>query len=631
MATKTYYAYANGGSATVYRGKVTLTETVDVANNKSTITYHFWLYRADGYTGAAHSFQNGNKLVVTMNGVTLINSSNYKAVTLTGTSEASPFLMCTGSITVPHNSDGKKSFSFSFAYDQTQNAGQTLDYLTVSGTHECTAIARASAVSASETCAFGSAATITITAASSSFTHTLRYSFCSKTGTIKTNAAASTSWTLPTSLMTEIPNNTQSWITIYCDTYSGSTKIGTTSCTMTVNVPASVVPTLSVAVSEAATIPSGITGYIQGRSKFRVKSTAAGASGSSIKFCSVTINGTTYSGTDITSNVITRSGTIAVTVKVTDSRGRATSKTTNVTVAAYSQPKMSSVTAYRCKSASDAAADPDGAYIVVKPRGSITALNDKNGKTCAVYYKKQTDSAYTRISLTMGDYVLDTEQVIFAADAGSTYDIYVTLTDSFTTARINATSVMSGGAKLHFFKKRLGIGKRAEIDGIDIGWDTRIRKNLIVEKLFLNGVVHRCSYAFTYDSGVAGKWVCLGKLKIGNSAWSTIIDLYSGGGYNGHSSQNTLISIFVKDAYQAAASETLAFGVSYTVQHAPNEDIVVRAMATSDSEVLIWVKIPWTYANGYYEVHGRFQSWTHINQIQDNTPSTGTEQQVTKY
>lgn len=482
MATKTYYAYANGGSQTAYRGKVTLTETIDTAKNSSTITYNFWLYRADGYTGAGHSFNNGNKLVVTMNGATLINSTNYKAVNLTGTSESKPFLMCTGSITVPHNSDGKKSFSFSFAYDQTQNMGQTLDYLTVSGTHECTAIARASTVSASETCAFGSAAKITITATASSFTHTLRYSFCSKTGTIKTNAAASTSWTLPTSLMTEIPNNTQSWITIYCDTYSGSTKIGTTSCTMTVTVPASVVPTLSVAVSEAATIPSGITGYVQGRSKLRVKSNAAGASGSTIKSCSVTINGSTYSGTDITSNIITRSGTIAVTVTVTDSRGRAASKTTNVTVTAYSQPKMSSVTAYRCKSASDATANPDGAYIVVKPRGSITALSNKNAKTCAIYYKKQTDSSYTRVALTMGDYVLDTEQVIFAVDIGSTYDIYVTLTDSFATAKMDATSVMSGGAKLHFpkKKKRIGIGKRAEVDGVDIGWPVYLHKDATV-------------------------------------------------------------------------------------------------------------------------------------------------------
>lgn len=478
MATKTYYAYANGGSEQTYRGKVTLTETVDTANNKSTITYNFWLYRADGYAGAAHSFNNGNKLVVTMNGTTLINSANYKAVNLTGTSESKPFLMCTGSITVPHNADGKKSFSFDFAYDQTQNTGQTLDYLTVSGTHECTAIARASTVSASSTCAFGSAATITITAASSSFTHNLRYSFCNKKGTIKTGAAANTSWTLPASLMAEIPNDTKSWITIYCDTYSGSTKIGTTSCTMTVTVPTSVVPTLSIAVSEAAVIPSGITGYIQGRSKLKVKSTAAGASGSTIKSCTVTINGTTYSGTDIISNVLTKSGTVAVTAKIIDSRGRSTTKTSNVTVVAYTQPKLTGISAYRCKSASDATSNSDGAYIVVKPRGSITALSNKNAKTCTIYYKKQTDTSYTKVTLTMSDYVLDTEQTIFAADTGSTYDIYVVLTDSFTSARIDATSVMSGGAKIHFpkKKKRIGIGKRAEVEGVDIGWPVYLRK-----------------------------------------------------------------------------------------------------------------------------------------------------------
>lgn len=110
-----------------------------------------------------------------------------------------------------------------------------------------------------------------------------------------------------------------------------------------------------------------------------------------------------------------------------------------------------------------------------------------------------------------------------------------------------------------------------------------------------------------------------------------MIDLYTGGGYNGDSEQNTRISIFVKDAWQPTKSAEKAFGVSYEVTHYDDGNVVVKAMATSADEVLIWVKIPWGYANGYYEVHGMFQSWKHINQIQDAEPSTGTKQNVAKY
>lgn len=632
MATQTYYAYANGGSLQIYRGKVVLTETVDVANNSSKIDYAFYLYRSDGYTGPAHSFNYGNVLVVTINGTTLINSSNYKSVVLTGTSESSPFVMCSGSVTIPHNSDGTKSFEFSFAYSQSQSQA-SLKTLTVSGTHACTQIARASSVSAPSTCAFGAAAKITISAASSTFTHNLRYEIGSKTGTIKNNASTETSWTIPNSLMSELPNTTQGVMTIYCDTYLNGTKIGTKSTTMAVTVPASVVPTLSVAISEAASIPSGISGYIQQKSRLKVVSTAAGVYGSGVKTCVVTVDGAQYSGTSITTNVIGHYGTLTVSVTVVDTRGRSTTKKVDITVVQYIQPMLSGITAYRCKSATDPTADSAGEYICVKPRGSITPLNNQNAKTCTVYYRASTASGYTSKSLTMGDYTLDTEYVIFAAPGINSYLIYVNLKDSFTTVRADAPTVSTVGRKIHLPKKknRIGIGKVAEVDGVDVGWDVYLRKTLLVEGYLINGQSKRCSYIFKCDTGTAGKWVCLGRLKIGVDSWSTMIDLYTGDGYNGNSSQNTLISIFIKDAWQSTKSDKNAFGVSYEVKHYDDSSVTVRAMATSSDEVLIWVKIPWAYANGYYEVHGLYQTWSHINQIQDAEPSTGTAQQVTKY
>ena len=42
-----------------------------------------------------------------------------------------------------------------------------------------------------------------------------------------------------------MPNKTSDWGNITVDTYNGSTKIGSATCRLTLNVPASVKPTLS--------------------------------------------------------------------------------------------------------------------------------------------------------------------------------------------------------------------------------------------------------------------------------------------------------------------------------------------------------------------------------------------------
>lgn len=96
----------------------------------------------------------------------------------------------------------------------------------VSGTHTLTTIPRASSVSATAV-NLGSATTVSISRASSSFTHTLTYSFGSATGTIATKTSStSVSWTPPLSLANQIPSATSGTCTITCTTYNGSTSIG---------------------------------------------------------------------------------------------------------------------------------------------------------------------------------------------------------------------------------------------------------------------------------------------------------------------------------------------------------------------------------------------------------------------
>ena len=88
----------------------------------------------------------------------------------------------------------------------------------------------------------GKSVTINTPAVNSAYRHTLRYAFGSASGTIATGIASSVSWTPPVSLANQILSATAGSGTIYCDTYSGSTLLGTKSARITLTVPGSVVP-----------------------------------------------------------------------------------------------------------------------------------------------------------------------------------------------------------------------------------------------------------------------------------------------------------------------------------------------------------------------------------------------------
>lgn len=507
MASKTFEQYR---SDNVYKLVLTLTGTSNTEGNYSDVTYELILYALN--SACAYHYNYGNKLVLMINGQALVSTENIGSVILNGISSKT---LVSGTIRVPHNEDGTKTISVSAVFAQTQNTGHA-NY-NISGEMVLDVIARASKPTLSASgVEFGKAVTITTNRSSSSFTHTLRYSFCTKKGTIATNVGASGTWTVPLSLMSEIPNSTKSWATILCDTYSNGTLIGTEQVTLNLTVPSDIVPTLTVAVEEAAAIPNGITGYIQGRSKLKVSGTGVGQYGATITSYAVTVEGTKYSGLPVTTNTISGSGTITVAVTATDSRGHTAIKGISVTVTAYSAPKLTGMSAYRCASADSTAADKDGAYICVKPRGSITALGNKNGKTCTVYYKKASAASYSSKALTMNDYTLDTEYVIFAAEAGSSYHIYVVLADSFSSTRNNGVQVIAASAFIHILSDRtgMGIGKMAEGPGVDVGMDAIFRKNVTMyygsegydaAKLISHVLDHKTLNSSTYDLDTIGQ------------------------------------------------------------------------------------------------------------------------------
>ena len=82
----------------------------------------------------------------------------------------------------------------------------------------------------------GDRMTISITKKIPNATHTLRFEFGDKRGTIAENVNTSCDWTIPEDLATKIPDSTSGWGRIYVDTYANGKLIQTQSTTFTASM-----------------------------------------------------------------------------------------------------------------------------------------------------------------------------------------------------------------------------------------------------------------------------------------------------------------------------------------------------------------------------------------------------------
>lgn len=334
----------------------------------------------------------------------------------------------------------------------------------------------------------GKSVTINTSAVNSAYRHTLRYAFGSASGTIATGIASSVSWTPPVSLANQIPSATAGSGTIYCDTYSGSTRLGTKSVSITLTVPGSVVPsagTLSAALAEDT---SGTGLYVKGMGKAKLTlSGASGAYGSSITSYTITGGGWSATNGALTTGTLASAGNITFTATVTDSRGRKASTTRAINVIDYTKPGVAVCDVYRCDA--DGNRKKAGTYFAVEINASYSAIT---GSTLSITarYKKQSESSYgTAANVTNnGKTVLGGGNI----GASTTYDVLVTVADKYNSLLIQRT--LSTKSVLQSFKRSAGaaIGKVAELaNWLDVAWDTRIRGNLKVDGGMSDGAWNR--------------------------------------------------------------------------------------------------------------------------------------------
>ena len=206
-------------------------ESTSVENNTSRIKYEFYASQRTGFSFTGTTRNPAGRVVVNINGSD-VDSANIGLISY-GTGECYK----QGYVTVPHNSDGTKEMSFSIRMDEVTGnySGDTWKYgaASVSSTLWLATIPRASSISVtsgSGTKPGAGSINLSISRASSAFTHTVTWSYHDLTGTVGTGIGTSVTWDVPLSFIEKSPS-ADSWITFICKTYSNGTEIGSSSCT----------------------------------------------------------------------------------------------------------------------------------------------------------------------------------------------------------------------------------------------------------------------------------------------------------------------------------------------------------------------------------------------------------------
>ncbi len=266
-----------------------------------------------------------------------INGTGYSGINKITIGNDSTISLASGSTTISHNSDGTKTFAYSFSQQFSINfGGSTINTVSGSGTGTLDAIPRTSSITATSG-KIGSAITISINSASSSFKHHVQYTFNSSLHDMAPLVHSGFTWTIPDEFYSQIPNSKSGTCTLQCITYtSNMDKVGVSTCSFSYYADENVCkPTLAPTAVDQETISTTLTGnpdkIIKFFNKVDVAFNASAQKSATIKSMNVTCGSKSRTSDGLLENVDDGSFIFSV----TDSRGYTVSKTINKEIVDY--------------------------------------------------------------------------------------------------------------------------------------------------------------------------------------------------------------------------------------------------------------------------------------------------------
>lgn len=403
--------------------------TQNVANNYTPVNWKLQLISSN--SSARISSTASKDYSVTVDGKT------WSGTNTVGLSGGATKTLASGSKNIYHNSDGTKSFDYSFSQEfAITYSGSSVGTKSGSGSGTLNTIPRGSVLGTISGFTLGNAINIPITKYSSSFTDSLTISVGGTT--IKTISDITNGYDVSftstelNNIYAKLPSATSGTFTFKLTTKSGSTTIGTSSKTAKGTIPSSVKPTISsVSLSEYVSgLAAQFGAYVQNKSRISGTINASAGSGSSIETYKMVINGATYTSRTFTTNVLKTSGSNSYSLTVTDKRGRTATSSGTFSVLAYSEPTISTFKVVR--SNSDGTDNDEGAYAKINASATITSLSSKNTKSFVLRYRTKGSSSWTNVETYTGGYTYTaTNKIVPNISVDNAYDFQLVATDYF--------------------------------------------------------------------------------------------------------------------------------------------------------------------------------------------------------
>lgn len=448
-----------------FSGRVVLVGTPNDVGNYTSLQWKFEIYINRSAYISNFNYGSGVSVSVNINGSSVYSNSNYgntvQRIQMNGHYEDDPLVLCSGTVNIPHNSDGTKSVSVSA--NITVAGSNYMGTIAPSRTVVLEPIARVGVISSAPNMTLAGSGTTNHTVqwtTESGFYYKVQYLYGSTilhTSSALATTATSYTWAVPYTIASNVTNAKTMPVLVAVHTYSDEechNEIGVSSATFTVTFADSFKPSLSSATITQNNMLSGTV--VSGRSNSTVAWTTAFNSGATLASASaVYIIGGTETGAIVTNTTgspitlgtipaftdATKTCNIRITVK--DSRGFSNTLTTsNFTAYGWVAPSITAMSAVRCDSQGEESLS--GAYYKVTFTYSIRSLNNANAKSAKIYYRYYSSSTWTQSAsgalddysgtLAMGPYALSAAQ-------DEKLEIRVELSDSLSSTNPTMMSV----------------------------------------------------------------------------------------------------------------------------------------------------------------------------------------------
>lgn len=368
----------------------------------------------------------------------------------------------TGSTTVTHSADGTGTLSMSGAC---VGSGIGMN-ISVSGSIALPTIPRASKPSVSPNpLTVGNTLTINTNRASTSFTHSVTVMFDNYYWNVQ-GVGASTTWSDTVANLMPYMNTWQKTVEVYCTTWNGSTNLGTTKTTFTLQVDTSVYkPVIAWGTASdmnATTSALETAGsFIKGYSNLQIQATATPNDttyGDQVAKLTVALGNVSQTnstaGSSVSVNFMANGITTAtLTATATDSRGYSVTVTKALTLVNYSPISISTIEVARVNANGDETETGEYLKYTIKGKAflgsfgqvtnTLTVSTESKQASASAYDPAVTEQTVTTSGSGYGDFTIN-GITVGQYSASTQFDVKFSLADELSSTTFGALRVHEG-------------------------------------------------------------------------------------------------------------------------------------------------------------------------------------------